>query len=273
MKPLVIYHGGCLDGFTAAWVAHTYLDDCELMGAAYTDEPPTDEVVANRDVYIVDFSYKREACERIHRAASRLVVLDHHKTAEAELAGLPFAQFDMERSGAGMAWDFFTAGRERQWLVDYVEDRDLWRFALPDSKEVNAGIATTEMTLEAWSGLRLQGRDAARQLGKGALAFESMCARKAAETARVLRFEGREVPFVNTQYQLASVTAGLLAESYPFAVAWFQTQGGAYQYSLRSRGEDAVDVSEIAKRWGGGGHKNAAGFTRGLRPERLILTD
>lgn len=270
MKPLVIYHGGCLDGFTAAWVADQFLDEPELHGVGYTDSPPLSEEVDGREVYIVDFSFKRDVCERLHSAARKLVILDHHKTAEAELAGLPYAQFDMNRSGAGMAWDFF-GDTQRPWLIDYVEDRDLWRFALPYSKEINAGVATTEMTLEAWSELLLKGRDAARQLGKGALAFESMCARKAAETARVHRFEGYDVPFVNTQYQLASVTAGLLAESYPFAVAWFQTKGGAYQYSLRSRGDDAVDVSEIAKRWGGGGHRNAAGFTRGMRPEGLVL--
>lgn len=267
--PLVIYHGGCMDGFTAAWVASQYLPESELRGMAYTDEPPDDEDVRDRRVYIVDFSFKRDVCERIHEKARRLTILDHHKTAEAELQGLPYADFDMEQSGAGMTWDYFANGYPRPWLVDYVEDRDLWRFKLPDSKEVNAGIATTPMTLEAWDGLHRQGLDRTREIGRGALAFESMCADKAAKEARVIRFEGYDVPFVNTQYQLASVTAGKLAEDAPFAVAWFQKGDGKIQYSLRSRGEDAVDVSEIAKRWGGGGHRNAAGFTVDVFPDEL----
>lgn len=261
MKPLVIYHRNCPDGFTAAWVAHYYLSDAELSPMDYTDVPPLDEEVRGRDVYVVDFSFKRPVCERIYELASRLVVLDHHKTAEAELVGAHFARFDMNRSGAGITWDFFFPGVPRPWLVNYVEDRDLWRFQLPNSKEVNASVACTPMTLADWTMLEHMGLDVAKELGRGALAFEQMCARKAAETARVVHFEGHDVPFVNVQYTLASVTAGLLAETAPFAVGWFQKSDGSFQYSLRSRGEGGVDVSEVAKKYGGGGHRNAAGFT------------
>lgn len=262
MRPLVIYHGpSCMDGFTAAWVANQFLKDAELRPMSYDDEPPTDEEVAGREVYVVDFSFKRAVCERLARSAKIFLVLDHHKSAEEELRGLPYATFDMNRSGAGMTWDFFSE-LPRPWLVDYVEDRDLWRFALLGSREANAFVACTPMTLDEWEALayRVNPMEAA-QLGAGALAFEQMCARKAAETARVVHFEGHDVPFVCTQYQLASVTAGLLAESAPFAVAWFQKTDGAFQYSLRSRGEGGVDVSEVAKRYGGGGHRNASGFT------------
>jgi oligoribonuclease NrnB/cAMP/cGMP phosphodiesterase (DHH superfamily) len=259
MKPLVIFHKNCPDGFTAAWVANKFLRDAELRPMDYTDEPPTDDEVRGRDVYVVDFSFKRAVCERLFRAAAIFQVLDHHKTAESELRGLPYALFDMERSGAGLAWDYFSR-EPRPWLVDYVEDRDLWRFRLMNSKEVNAGIACTPMTLEDWECLNRDAATAAEK-GRGALAFETMIAKKAAETARIVRFEGRDVPFVNVQYTLASVTAGLLAETAPFAVAWFQKADGTFQYSLRSRGEGGVAVSEIAKKYGGGGHRNAAGFT------------
>jgi oligoribonuclease NrnB/cAMP/cGMP phosphodiesterase (DHH superfamily) len=275
-EPLVVFHKNCYDGFTAAWVAHQYLRsgrEPELRGMDYTDEPPADEDVRDRDVYVVDFSFKRPVCERIRSLASALKILDHHKTAEAELSELSYAEFDMERSGAGMTWDYFHAPESRPWLVDYVEDRDLWRFNLWHSMEVNAFIACTPMTLGDWDYLSQVGPEMAAQLGEGALAFEQMCARKAAETARVVRFEGHDVPFVNTQYQLASVTAGLLAELAPFAVAWFQKADGTFQYSLRSRGEGGADVSEIAKKYGGGGHRNAAGFTldRLLTPVVVVI--
>jgi oligoribonuclease NrnB/cAMP/cGMP phosphodiesterase (DHH superfamily) len=227
----------------------------------YTDEPPTDDEVRGRDVYVVDFSFKRPVCERLARAANFFAVLDHHKTAQAELEGLPYATFDMERSGAGIAWDYFMQGQRRPWLVDYVEDRDLWRFALPNSREINTGILCTPMTVTDWTLLDDAGPSAAYAIGCGALAFEAMCARKAAETARWVHLDGYYVPFVNVQYTLASVTAGLLAEEAPFAVGWFQKADGTFQYSLRSRGEGGADVSEIAKKYGGGGHRNAAGFT------------
>jgi oligoribonuclease NrnB/cAMP/cGMP phosphodiesterase (DHH superfamily) len=258
--PLVLFHRNCPDGFTAAWVANKYLRNAELRPMDYTDEPPTDDEVAGRDVYVVDFSFKREVCERLFRAAAIFQVLDHHKTAESELRGLPYALFDMERSGAGLAWDYFSR-EPRPWLVDYVEDRDLWRFRLEGSPEVNAAVACTPMTLGAWNELVKQGPGWAWDFGRGALAFEAMIAKKAAETARIVLFQGYNVPFVNVQYTLASVTAGLLAENAPFAVAWFQKADGTFQYSLRSRVEHGVDVSEIAQRFGGGGHRNAAGFT------------
>lgn len=252
-----------MDGITAAWVANQFLDNAELRPMGYSQQPPTDLDVQDRDVYVVDFSFKREDCERIASLASSIKILDHHKSAQKELKGLPYAEFDMDRSGAGMTWDFFSDS-SRPWLVNYVEDRDLWRFKLPHSKEINAGIATTERTIDAWEKLFHMGRDATYELGKGALAFEAMCARNAANTVRSVEFEGSEIPFVNTQYELASVTAGLLAETAPFAVAWFQLPDGRFQYSLRSRGEDGVDVSEIAVKRGGGGHKNAAGFITDL---------
>lgn len=277
--PLVIYHANCPDGFTAAWVACRALTDsftvagipapsggdvdlveCKPMN--YDDPAPDDGAVAGRDVYVVDFSFKRGDCERIYQAAAKLVVLDHHKTAEAELRDLHFALFDMERSGAGMTWDYFYPTEPRPWLVSYVEDRDLWRFALPYSREVNAAIACAPMNARAWDELYARGFDDARLLGAGALAFETSAATKIAKHARMIPFEGYTIPFVNVPPALTSVTVGLLAATAPFAVGWFQRADGAFQYSLRSRGDDAVDVSEIAKRYGGGGHRNAAGFTR-----------
>lgn len=274
-RPLVIYHGpSCMDGFTAAWVASQFLADPELRPMQYSDEPPSDDDVRDRNVYVVDFSFKRDICERLFRSAKTLRILDHHKTAQAELEGLPYAWFDMERSGAGMAWDYFSSGfgsggdAPRPWLVNYVEDRDLWRFRLPSSREVNAAVACTPMTIEDYWALQELGIQGAAGFGAGALAFETMCAKKAAETARVVRFAGHDVPFVNVQYTLASVTAGLLAEGAPFAVAWFQRATGVFQYSLRSRGEAGVDVSEVAKKYGGGGHRNAAGFE-----SNILLTD
>ena len=60
------------------------------------------------------------------------------------------AIFDMERSGAGLTWDYFYPGRPRPWLIDYVEDRDLWRFKIEDAEVVNAYISTIPYTFEAW---------------------------------------------------------------------------------------------------------------------------
>jgi oligoribonuclease NrnB/cAMP/cGMP phosphodiesterase (DHH superfamily) len=257
---IVIYHANCVDGWTAAWAVWLKFgdEDTEYVPASYGDAPPPHQ---GRDVVIVDFSYPRETLSAMHEEAKSLIVLDHHRTAREALADLPYALFDMERSGAGMAWDHFHGTRARPWLVDYVEDRDLWRFALPKSKEVSAWLsAQTRTAFQAWLDLEEGGRIAAIERGTAVLVYLDRYVSEMAQQARTASLEGYDsIPIVNAPYINTSEVVGHLAESAPFAVGWFQRKDGVYQYSLRSRGE--VDVSEIAKRYGGGGHKGAAGFT------------
>ena len=264
-KRLVIYHGNCLDGFTAAWAARESLKgigggNTEYIAANHGDAPPD---VTGCIVYVLDFSYPREVLEEMDRKARYLRVLDHHKTAQEALSGLDFAEFDMERSGAGMAWDILLShtGRGRPWLVDYVEDRDLWRFKLPHSKEVNAWIgACRRESFEDWDALNALGVAAAAERGEAVLAFIDRYVHEMTAQARTVEFEGYKIPVVNAPYINTSELVGHLAQSAPFAIGWYHRSDGMFAHSLRSRGPDAVDVSEIAKRYGGGGHRNAAGF-------------
>jgi len=265
-EALVIYHDHCVDGWTAAWVAWLAAgdNDTEYVPASYGDPPPP---VDGREVFVLDFSYPRQTMLQMAERAKKLVVLDHHKTAQAELQGLPFAHFDMQQSGAAMAWEAFQVGK-RPWLVDYVEDRDLWRFALPDSKEINAWIGTCARTSFAeWSLLEHAGPVHAAHMGRAVLCYIDRYVRDMVPHARPVRLAGHTVPSVNAPYVSISELLGKLAESAPFAIGWFQRGDGLYAYSLRSRGgPEAVDVSAIAKRFGGGGHHHAAGF---CLPERL----
>lgn len=265
-RRLVIYHGDCVDGFTAAWACHRlYGDGPEYFAAKYAGDGADDALpdVTGRDVVMVDYCTGRDQLLRLYAQARRLVVLDHHKTAEAACAGLDFCVFDMERSGAGLAWDELI-NKPRPWLIDYVEDRDLWRFALPDSKAVNAFVAVQPMTFENWD--RLLSRDVAdaATAGRGVLSFIDRYVHAMALHARRIVFAGyRDIPIVNAPYVNTSELVGHLAEGALFAVGWFQRGDGMYQYSLRSRGD--FDVSALAQRYGGGGHKSAAGFSAARR--------
>lgn len=260
MKRIVLYHAHCLDGYTAAWAAWRRFgeSDTTYLPVQYGEDPPD---VTGAEVFVLDFSYKRDVMLVMHAQAQLLAVLDHHKTAEAELSGLSFVQFDMDRSGAKMAWNYFHPNQAAPWLVNYVEDRDLWRFKLPNSKAVNAGIgASPRENFHQWSTLEAQGCDAAVGKGEGILLFQNSYISSMVKHARSVEFCGYTIPVVNMSPILVSEVVGKLAEAAPFALGWFQRSTGEYQYSLRSRGQGGVDVSEIAKRFGGGGHKNAAGF-------------
>jgi len=107
-KPLCIYHGNCVDGFGAAWVVRKFYgpDNVDFHAGKYQETPPD---VTGRDVILVDFSYKRQVMETLISQAASVLIIDHHKTAQADLADLPGATviFDMEHSGAVLAWIHF----------------------------------------------------------------------------------------------------------------------------------------------------------------------
>lgn len=262
MSNLVIYHAGCVDGFTAAWCAWLHFGrNADLVAAHYGDVPPD---VTGRNVRIVDFSYPRETLLAMRHAASELRVLDHHKTAQADLVGLDFCTFDMNRSGAGLAWDELLGPlMARPALVDYVEDRDLWRWVLPDSRVISAYIATVDRDLSIWSRLAAEldeSLDVAAAKGAVALRVVDQYVDSVSTRPGRTTLAGVDVPIVNTTFATSELV-GKLAESAPFAVGWFERGDGKIVYSLRSRGAEGADVSAIAKQFGGGGHRNAAGFT------------
>lgn len=285
--PLVIYHANCPDGYTAAWIAHRAMsndglnDAPELLPMQYGTPLPASEVIHHRDVFLLDFSFKRPAMIDLIALANSVTVIDHHKTAEEELKDLlsdPKLKvlvwnakteiiLDMTKCGAMLTWEFFNEGQEPPMLVHYVQDRDLWKNELQDTEEISAVIASFEHDLKRWDRLRecmatylkrcdmvLEGRAILRAKRKQ---IKDAC-RGAAETL----LGGHLVLATNTNVNFSEV-AGELADGRPFGAAYFIRRDGKVQWSLRSR-EGGVDVSQVAKQYGGGGHFGAAGFESDL---------
>jgi len=274
-RPLVIYHAHCSDGFTAAWVAARALGDAELY-AGHFDDPPPYALARARDVYIVDFSYPRKELEQLHAIATepglgsphRLVVLDHHKTAEANLRGLDYCTFDMQRSGAGLAWDYFHPGKRRPWIVDYVEDRDLWRFALPDSRILSLRVQIAPHTLDEWDALAARPLLEIAREAHGCALYLEHCIEEALRGSYRIELEVPDAtPWtlscacVNAAHTGVSDILHALLDADPgarIALAWRLDADGKLQCSLRSRPD--VDCSVVARAFGGGGHAQASGF-------------
>lgn len=256
---LVLFHGACRDGFGAAWCVWRRHPQSEFVPCFYGAEPPD---VAGRDVVMIDFSYPRPVMERIAAECSTLLVLDHHQTAEAALKDFaaPNAHvvFDMNRSGAGITWDHFFPGQPRPWIIDYVEDRDLWRHKLPNGPAVNAYLGTLRYDFEHWYQTSRMPVEKAAELGEVVEDKIRHYVTEVAKNARRITFEGYDVPIVNAPQVDISELLSFLCNGETFAMGWWQRGDGVYQYSFRSRGD--FDVSELAKKYGGGGHKNAAGF-------------
>jgi oligoribonuclease NrnB/cAMP/cGMP phosphodiesterase (DHH superfamily) len=255
---LVIYHADCPDGFCAAFIAKKRWPKATLLPAAHGQPVPTFEMI-DHHVLVVDFSWKRDALLYAHEAAASLTVLDHHKTAEAELADLPFCHFDISRSGAQLSWDYCFPGEARPWYVDYVADRDLWTWALPDSKEVNAYIMTLGHDVTSWNELDDTSAADCTFYGIGARAQVEHYVDKVCNQAYAGRWSDLSVLIVNAAYpNISDVGNELCLRGAQVGLGWFVRGDGLMQFSLRSIGE--IDVSRLAQLHGGGGHKNAAGF-------------
>lgn len=268
-KKICIYHGKCADGFTAAWAVHKALGDgVEFYEGVYQNPPPD---CTNRHVIMVDFSYKLPEMISIMERCSSLTVLDHHKTAKEVLDQLSAMQadnlhiaFDLERSGAGITWDYYHPTEPRPELVNYVEDRDLWRFKLPLSREVNAFIFAHEYDFKHWDYLNamMHNHIGVQNVADLGAAIEKKHHKDVSELVGLLKrrmtIGGHEVWVANLPYTLTSDAGHLMANGEPFAACYWDTPEGRV-FSLRST-DDGLDVSVIASQYGGGGHRNAAGF-------------
>ncbi len=265
---LVLYHGDCPDGFGAAYAAWRALGDAATYLPVRHGEPPPPQAEEGPErLYLLDFAYPRATTERLAARAGSARVLDHHATAAEDLAGLPFVTIEQDRSGAVLAWEHFHPGRPVPLLLRYVEDRDLWRWALPRSREVNAALALVPFDFAAWDRLArdLDGGDIGRLeelAGRSAtiVAYRATQVRRLCDSAFWTDVAGYRVPVVNSSLLASEVGAELCRRhpEAPFAAVFSLVSESEESWSLRSRGD--FDVAAVARSLGGGGHRAAAGF-------------
>ncbi len=271
MKPMILYHANCIDGFGAAFAAFEKFrgggkNPCDFIAAAYGEDPPECE---GRDVYLLDFSYKRMELIKLCDAAKSVTIIDHHVTAQNDLSGLDKEYdnlnivFDMEKSGAVLAWEYFHAVTPPK-LLYYIQDRDLWRFEFKDTNDIYAALMSRPHDFLHWS--RLVGSEEKLSLfvkeGKAINRYRSRMIEAYKKRSVISNIAGYKVPVVNCPGAIASDLLGSLAKGRPFA-AGYQDVGTKRNWSLRST-DDGEDVSRIAEKLGGGGHRNAAGFSVSL---------
>ncbi|MBD0345781.1 MAG: hypothetical protein ICV63_13350 [Coleofasciculus sp. Co-bin14] len=265
METKVLYHRGCNDVFGAAYCAWTVLgDSAQYIGVSYGEDPPS--IDEGDRVYVVDFSFPRELMLSWKKITSELVVLDHHKTAQEALQGLSFATFDMHKSGAVLAWEYWHPNEPLPTLIQYVQDRDLWRKELSLSDEVFVMLRSFKKEFEVWDVLAHLSNDEflslARTIGTPMLEKRQRDVEAIASTYSWTEIGGYQVPTVHTSKpslvsDIGHYLCKLLPEA-PFSAIGWRDGEGKIKWGLRSVGD--FDVSEVAKQFGGGGHKNAAGF-------------
>lgn len=275
VNPLIVFHAPCPDGFGAAYAAwRRFGDKADYVGADHGAYPVLD--VQGRDVFVLDFSFPLAQLEAMRQAARSLVILDHHVTAQEGLAAFPGAIFDMDKSGARLAWEYFHPGEPVPKLVAYVEDRDLWNWSLPESSDFLAYLDTLPFDFKVWDDLaRLRDDElhAILTIGRHMNAkFDNLAAIMAKE-AEPVRFCGIQGAKLNAPGVFTSKLGELLyTANGTFALVW-RIEKGRLCVGLRAR-KNTVDVAEMARRFGGGGHNAASGFSLTLgTPECSAFMD
>ena len=269
-KPLVIYHGGgCPDGFAAALAAwFFYKGQAEFLAADHGDIASISDLpdVTGRAVFILDFSFTAEILTAIDARAARLILLDHHKSAAENLSGFTCRcgtlHFDLKKSGARLAWEYFQPERALPDLIRYVEDRDLWVWLYPQSAAFLAALDMEDKDFTRWAEIAsFAGAQLEAYLARGQAMDDKFnrLAEGIAESAREVTFNGVKGLMVNAPNVFHSLLGNVLsAKSGSFALIWTVHKTGAIKVGLRS--QKNFDCIPLAQTMGGGGHPQASAF-------------
>lgn len=264
-QSICIYHGNCIDGWAAAWAIKHFFPSMELFEGIYGKNPPD---VTDKNVIIADFSYDYQTICHMADDAVRITILDHHISAYRDLSKqlLPnnvYYRYRNDRSGAVLAWEFAETVEPAPKLLQHIQDRDLWKFELDGSREIHEALKYYEKDFQVWEKLVYSFEKNQLDLildGKLLLRKHNQDLDDIIKSnKRLMRIGSFLVPVVNAPYQYASDIGDKLSFGAPFAATYFDTENHR-QFSLRSKKDSGLDVSEIAKKYGGGGHAQAAGF-------------
>lgn len=262
---LVGYHGDCPDGFTAAWAAWMYFGDFAEYIPLHHKRVDL-SIFAGKEVYMLDFCLPADQLAVVQRTAKSLVILDHHKTSEALVNSIPGSVFNNDQSGAGISWRYFHPHTNVPALVRFVEDRDLWKWNYIESEAFLMNLDCETMSFERWAEIaQFDHAELDAYIAEGNVMikqFESI-ANSIVKHAAPVELCGVKGLVVNGPPRLNSLVGNILAErSNGVGIVWRCDDGKNVTVSLRSIGD--LDVTKIAEKFGGGGHKNAAGISMPL---------
>jgi uncharacterized protein len=264
-----LYHANCNDGFGAAHIVwNYYAREGQFIPVLHGQPCPLDtKTLANFDirqkVMLVDFSYDEETLDKLAEVCD-LTVLDHHNSVSDAVKAKPYFTFDNDESGTTLTWKHFYPDKPVPFFYRHLRDMDLWLLEMSGTKELVAALESYPFDFRMWNDF-LNSFDTAGMSnlmveGEAILRFITNQVSIICDNAIHKDVGGHEVPVVNCCV-FQSEVGHELCKRYPdkpFSASYFLRGDGQIQCSLRSVGD--FDVSGVAKTYGGGGHRNSAGF-------------
>lgn len=264
-KIIVVYHGGCADGFSGAWVARKkFGNKADYIGVRHVEfENRTDFQFRARGnkFYFIDIVFPENTMKQLMQT-NDLTVIDHHISSRKRALAVPDHLFDLKHSGAVLAWKYFFPKKKIPQLLRYIEDRDLWSWKLSKSREIGSYLDLHEFSWKNWDQLARElespiSRKKAVEKGGLVRRIEKRLVGAMVHDAGLVKFVGRTVYAVNAPVLHSEVGNELVSRRPPFSITWREQQD-TIRVSLRSNGK--YDVVKLAEKFGGGGHKAAAAF-------------
>ncbi|MDD3488204.1 MAG: DHHA1 domain-containing protein [Candidatus Pacebacteria bacterium] len=262
---IVFYHQNCHDGFGSAWaVWKKFKNKAQYFSLNY--QSPFHHLIEKDTVYFVDIVPERKILEDLIKKDNKIIIIDHHQSAKNILDLKKFENVEinlnMRRSASVLVWQYFFPKKRIPKLLLYVEDMDLWKFKIPYTREVLATINLNDMDFKKWDKIAKEledrkGRNKYIQIGKKIIEYQDNVIKEIMQEAKEVKFEKHKTLAVNSSILISELGHALIKKKPPMAIVWFEA-GEDKRVSLRSNGK--VDVAKIAEKYGGGGHKRAAGF-------------
>ena len=280
---IVLFHYPCQDGLASGWITNDFHQKqnskIELYPIQHGDIIDL-EKLTNKRVIFCDYAPSKEILDEIEKVTIKITILDHHISSQKALVDKPYAIFNMTKSGAGLTWEYFFPNVKMPDFIQMIQDRDIWTWKIPNSREFTSGFSTVVSGIELYDFAELFELfdDLCEYPNKNIFYIElgnvinktimMKCKQIAKEhLTKINYYKNYNVCIVNCSSELTSDLGNILSsnDNVDFAVLWkYNHPKEEYYISLRSNNK--VDVSLIAKEYGGGGHKNASGFAPKINP-------
>lgn len=264
-RVLCFFHANCTDGAAAAAVIKRKYEQAKCYPMNHGD--PLRATVKNKKLFIVDFSFDAERLARFKREAQEVHWYDHHKTALPAFKKLGWGVLDLNECGATLTWKQEFPDKPLPKILEYIRDKDLYEWKLPHSREISMYLRGVEGITNPlnplWNKL-LEGIPEPEWnnmivMGEAALKHQRNTILQGLKNAFVVKFHGHRGLAVNWSLEASDMGEYIYKDlKYDVAIMFYFT-GEVWNFSLRSQ---KVDVSELALKYGGGGHPGASGFRR-----------
>ncbi len=261
MKNIVIlYHADCSDGIAAAWATWKYFgENASYIPIGNQVEPP--KGLIDKEIYTVDFAFPKDIARKIIKSNKRLTAIDHHISNKSAIAITYKPLYALKHSGATLAWKYFHGNKKTPIYLRYIEDADLWKLKMPHAKEFVAARQLPEKEIQTIDDLvkKFESANFRKKyfaFGRVLLKYQKILIYNILNNKEEVKIHGKKALVVNSPVFIDQL-ATIMYQKVPVAIIWHHKKN-SIKVSLRSNG--TVDVSKIASKYGGGGHKSASAF-------------